>query len=145
MHGRGDEGFIAMLIQTAREKGVAGYVGDGSNRWPAVHRSDAARVFQLALEQGSGGAVYHAVGDEGVPTRAIAEAMGRHLDLPVESVAAEDAMTHFGWLGLIWSLDAPTSSALTQTRLGWQPTGPGLLDDLEAGHYFAPTVPGAGT
>jgi nucleoside-diphosphate-sugar epimerase len=145
VHGRGDKGFITMLIRTAREKGVAGYVGDGSNRWPAVHRSDAARVFHLALEHAPAGAVYHAVGDEGVPTRAIAETIGRHLGLPVESVAAEDATTHFGWLGTIWSIDVPTSSSLTQAQLGWQPTGPGLLDDLEAGHYFAPTVPGAGT
>ena len=146
VHGRGDEGFITMLIQIAREKGVAGYVGDGTNRWPAVHRSDAARVFHLALEQAPAGAVYHAVGEEGVPTRAIAEAIGRHLDLPVESIPAEDAMTHFGWMGLIWAVDVPTASAWTQAQLGWQPTGPGLLEDLEAGHYFEdPTVPGAGT
>jgi nucleoside-diphosphate-sugar epimerase len=135
VHGRGDEGFVPMLIQTAREKGVAGYVADGENRWPAVHRSDAARVFRLAFEAAPAGAVYHAVAEEGVPTRAIAEVIGRHLDVPVESIAPEDAMTHFGWMGLVWSGDLPTSSTSTREHLDWQPTGPGLLDDLE-GHYF---------
>ena len=137
-HGRGDKGFIPRLIAIAREKGVAGYVGDGQNVWPAVHRSDGARVFRLALEHGSSGSVWHAVGDEGVPTCAIAEAIGRHLDLPVASIAPDDASGHFGWIGAIWRLDLPTSSALTRQRLGWMPTGPGLLDDLDAGHYFAP-------
>ncbi|HTN81548.1 MAG TPA: SDR family oxidoreductase [Acidimicrobiales bacterium] len=137
VHGSGDEGFIKMLVDIAREKGVAGYIGDGSNRWPAVHRSDAARVFHLALEHASPGSTYNAVGEEGVPTRAIAEAIGRHLHLPVESIEADGATAHFGWLGVIWSIDVPTSSALTQVRLGWKPTGPTLLDDLDAGHYFA--------
>jgi len=137
VHGSGDEGFIKMLVDIAREKGVAGYIGDGSNRWPAVHRSDAAPVFHLALEHASPGSTYNAVGEEGVPTRAIAEAIGRHLHLPVESIEADGATAHFGWLGVIWSIDVPTSSALTQERLGWKPTGPTLLDDLDAGHYFA--------
>ena len=146
VHGRGDEGFIKMLIEIARQTGVSGYVGDGSNRWPAVHRSDAARVFHLALEQARAGAVYHAVGEEGVVTRAIADTIGRHLNVPVEPVPAEDAMSHFGWIGLIWAVDVPTASAWTRAHLGWNPTGVSLLDDVEAGHYFDdPTVPGAGT
>ena len=135
-HGDGDSGFIAMLIATAREKGVSAYVGDGSNVWPAVHRSDAARVFRLALEYPSPAAVYHAVGEEGVPTRTIAEVIGRHLGVPVESIPAEDALTYFGWIGGIWAMNAPTSNQLTRERLGWEPTGPTLLEDLEAGHYF---------
>ncbi len=101
-----------------------------------MHRSDAAHVFHLALEQAPAGAVYHALDEEGAQTRAIAEAIGRHLGLPVESIPADDAMTHFGWLGLIWSIDVPTSSAITRAQLAWQPKGPTLLDDLEAGHYF---------
>jgi nucleoside-diphosphate-sugar epimerase len=135
VHGQGDKGFIAMLIATAREKRVSGYVGDGANVWPAVHVSDAARVFRLAVEDPAGG-VFHAVDEEGVPTRAIAEAIGRHLDLPVVSIAPDDATEHFGWLGLIWSLDMPTSSASTRARLGWEPTGPKLIADIEAGHSF---------
>jgi nucleoside-diphosphate-sugar epimerase len=134
-HGRGDKGFIAMLTATARVKGVSGYIGDGSNVWPAVHRSDAARVFRLALEDPTGG-VFHAVGEAGVPTRAIAEVIGRHVEVPVRSIAPEAAIDHFGWLGMIWALDAPTSNALTREQLGWEPSGPGLIEDLEAGHYF---------
>jgi nucleoside-diphosphate-sugar epimerase len=141
VHGRGDNGFIAMLIAIAREKGVAGYVGDGANVWPAVHRSDAARVFRLALEHPAAGSVWHAVGEQGVPTRSIAEVMGRHLDLPVGSIAPDGAGAHFGFIGLIWGMDAPTSSALTQETLRWQPTGPGLIEDLEAGHYFTAANP----
>jgi nucleoside-diphosphate-sugar epimerase len=136
-HGDGDNGFIAMLIATAREKGASGTVGDGSNVWPAVHRSDAARVFRLALERTTAPAVYHAVGEAGVPTRTIAEVIGRHLGMPVESIPPEDAIAHFGWLGTIWALDAPTSNDLTRKGLGWEPTGPTLIEDLEAGHYFA--------
>jgi nucleoside-diphosphate-sugar epimerase len=136
-HGRGDKGFVPIVINIAREKGVSGYVGDGSNRWPAVHRSDAARVFRLALEEAPPGSVWHAVADEGVPTRTIAEVIGRHLDLPVASVPGERASEHFGWMGMFWGgIDAPTSSALTRQRLGWEPTGPSLIEDLEQGHYF---------
>ncbi len=135
-HGRGDNGFIAMLVATAREKGVSGYVGDGANEWPAVHRSDAARVFRLALERTSEPAVYHAVGEQGVPTHTIAEVIGRHLAVPVASIAPEDAIAHFGWLGTIWALNAPTANELTRARLGWEPSGPTLLEDLEAGSYF---------
>jgi nucleoside-diphosphate-sugar epimerase len=135
-HGSGDNGFIAMLIAIAREKGAFGYVGDGANVWPAVHRSDAARVFHLALEHAPAHAVYHAVGEQGVPTRSIAEAIGRHVNVPVDSVDPEDAMAYFGWIGAIWSLDAPSSNGLTREWLGWEPTGPTLLEDLDAGHYF---------
>jgi nucleoside-diphosphate-sugar epimerase len=135
VHGEGDSGFIAVLAGIAREKGVSGYVGDGGNRWPAVHRSDAARLFRLALEQAPAGSVLHGAGDEGIPIRQIAEVIGRKLDVPVLPVAPEDAVQHFGWLGRFLSADIPASSALTQQLLGWRPVGPGLLDDLESGHY----------
>jgi nucleoside-diphosphate-sugar epimerase len=141
VHGQGDNGFTAMLIAIAREKGVAGYIGDGANVWPAVHRSDAARVFKLSLEQAAPGSVWHAVGEHGVPTRTIAEVMGRQLHLPVGSIAPAEAGAHFGWIGLIWGLNAPTSSELTQEALRWRPTGPGLIEDLEAGHYFTAPTP----
>jgi nucleoside-diphosphate-sugar epimerase len=136
VHGEGDNGFIPMQIAIAREKGVSGYVGDGLHRWPAIHRSDAARLFRLALEQAPAGTTLHAVGDEGVPVRDIAEVIGRHLDLPVASVAAQDAFTQFGWLGGPLSIDAPSSAQITQRLLGWHPTGPALIDDLDKGHYF---------
>jgi nucleoside-diphosphate-sugar epimerase len=135
-HGRGDQGFIPRVIETARETGVSGYVGDGSNVWPAVHRSDAARLYRLVLERAPARSVWHAVAEEGVTTRLIAEAIGRHLGIPVASVAPEDARTHFGWMGVFWALNAPASSELTRARLGWQPVGPGLLADLDEGSYF---------
>jgi nucleoside-diphosphate-sugar epimerase len=136
VHGDGDNGFIAMLVGIAREKGVAGYIGDGTNRWPAVHRFDAARLFRLGLESAAAGSVLHAVADEGVPIRDIAGAFGRHLDLPIVSISPDDAGAHFGFLGGLLGVDSPASSALTQERLGWRPTHPGLIDDLEQGHYF---------
>jgi len=135
-HGRGDNGFIATIIQIAKDKGVSGYVGDGSNVWPAVHRSDAARVYALALKEAPGGSVWHAVAEPGVPTRTIAEVIGRHLELPVAPISPDDASQHFGWIGPFWATNVPASSALTQERLGWHPTGPGLIEDLEQGHYF---------
>ena len=135
VHGEGDSGFIATLAGIARDKGVSGYIGDGANRWPAVHRLDAARLFRLALEQAPAGSVLHGAGEEGIPVREIAEVMGRQLDLPVIAVAPEQADEHFGWLGRFLAADIPASSTLTQELLGWRPTGPGLLDDLEAGHY----------
>jgi nucleoside-diphosphate-sugar epimerase len=135
-HGDGDNGFIATLVAIAREKGVSGYIGDGTNRWPAVHRLDSARLFRLGLEQAPAGSTLHAVADEGVPVRDIAEVIGRHLKLPVVSVAAEDAGEHFTWLGGFLGLDAPASSALTRELLGWEPTQPGLIADLDEGHYF---------
>jgi nucleoside-diphosphate-sugar epimerase len=136
VHGDGDNGFIATLVGIARDRGVAGYIGDGSNRWPAVHRLDAARLFRLALETAPAGSVLHAIADEGLPIRAIAEVFGRHLDLPVASISPEDAPEHFSWLAGFLGGDSPASSALTRELLGWEPTQPGLIDDLEEGHYF---------
>lgn len=140
VHGEGDRGFVPMLIDAARKGGRSGYVGDGSNRWPAVHRHDAARLYRLALEKAPAGSVLHGAAEEGVPVRAIAEAIGRHLDVPVASVSAEEAGEPFGWLGRLVGLDAPASSALTRELLGWEPTGSALLDDLDSGHYFAATA-----
>jgi nucleoside-diphosphate-sugar epimerase len=136
VHGAGDHGFIAALVAIAREKGVAGYVAAGTNRWPAVHRSDAAQVIRLGLEQAPAGTLLHAVDEEGVPAREIAEAIGRGLELPVTSIAAEDAQQHFGWIGGFFAMDIPASSALTQKLLGWTPSGPTLRQDLDAGPYF---------
>ncbi|MFF0713864.1 SDR family oxidoreductase [Streptomyces bauhiniae] len=136
VHGRGDKGFVPHLIRIAREKGVAAYVGDGANRWPGVHRLDAARLFRLVLEQAPAGTRWHAAADEGVPFRDLAEVIGRHLDVPVVSVPAERAGEHFGFLGRFAAVDNPTSSAATRERLGWRPTEPGLLADLDEGHYF---------
>ena len=140
VHGDGDHGFMATLVGIARDKGVSGYIGDGSNRWPAVHRLDAAHLFRLALEKAPAGSVLHAVADEGVPIRAIAEVIGRHLDVPVAAIAPEDAAEHFAWLAGFLGVDSPASSALTRELLGWQPTQPGLLDDLDKGHYFRQPV-----
>jgi nucleoside-diphosphate-sugar epimerase len=136
-HGDGDNGFIATLVGIAREKGVAGYIGDGSNRWPAVHRLDSARLFRLGLEQAPAGTTLHAVADEGVPIREIAEVIGRHLDVPVVSIAAEDAAEHFTWMAGFLGADSPASSVLTRELLGWEPVQPGLIADLDEGHYFA--------
>ena len=136
VHGAGDHGFIALLVAIAREKGVAGYVGDGANRWPAVHRSDAARITRLGLEKAPAGALLHAVSEEGVPTREIAEAIGRGLDLPVTSIAAQDVPEHFGWIGNFFGMDIPASSARTRELLGWSPSGPTLIEDIDAGPYF---------
>src|SRR6185437_906510 len=136
VHGEGDHGFMAALVGIARAKGVSGYLGDGSSRWPAVHRHDAARLFRLALETAPAGSVLHAVADEGVPVRAIAEVIGRHLGLPVVAMAPEEAGAHFGFLAAFLGVDSPASSALTRELLGWQPTHLGLIDDLEEGHYF---------
>ena len=134
VHGDGDHGFVPALIGIARDTGVSGYVGDGANRWPAVHRLDAARLFRLALESAPAGSILHAVADEGVPTRDIA-AVDRPPSRPPASVAAE-TREHFGWLGGFFGADIPASSALTRELVGWQPTHPGLIDDLDQGHYF---------
>jgi nucleoside-diphosphate-sugar epimerase len=136
VHGAGDHGFLAALGGIARARGVSGYIGDGSNRWPAVHQLDAAHLFRLALETAPAGSTLHAIADEGVPIRDIAAVIGRHLDLPVAAISPEDAGEHFGWLARFLAADSPASSALTRELLGWQPTHPGLIDDLEAGHYF---------
>ena len=135
-HGDGDNGFIAFLIEIAREKGVSGYIGDGANRWPAVHRLDSARLFRLALEQAPASSTLHAVAEEGVPIRDVAETIGRHLDVPVVSVSAENAAEHFAWMAGFLGADSPASSALTRELLGWEPAQPGLIDDLDQGHYF---------
>jgi len=137
VHGEGDHGFVPVLIGIARSKGVSGYIGDGANRWPAVHRLDAAHLYGLALESAPAGSVVHAIGDQGVATREIAEVIGRHLDIPVVSIAPEDAREHFDWMAAFWALDAPASNALTRELLDWEPTHIGLIEDLEQGHYFA--------
>jgi nucleoside-diphosphate-sugar epimerase len=136
VHGDGDNGFMTTVIGIARDKRVSGYIGDGSNRWPAVHRLDAARLFRLALESAPAGSVLHGVADEGVPIRDIAEVIGRHLDLPAVAVSPDDATEHFSWLAGLIAADSPASSALTRELLGWQPTHPGLIEDLQQGHYF---------
>ena len=136
VHGDGDQGFMATFVDVARKHGVAGYVGDGANRWPAVHRSDAARLVRLAVEGAPAGSVFHAVGEEGVPFRAIAETMGRRLGLPATSVAPEQALEHFGPLGFFAGVDSPAGAAITRERLGWEATGPTLLEDLDRDHYY---------
>jgi len=134
VHGEGERhGFIPQLIAMARSKGVSGYIGDGTSRWPAVHVKDAARLYRLAVEQAPAGAVLNAVGDEGVPVREIAEAIGRHLNLPAKSLPAAE---YQGMLVHLLSTDMPASSAITQELLGWKPTHPGLIEDIEQGHYF---------
>lgn len=137
VHGEGDHGFVPMLIGIARDAGVSAYVGDGANRWPAVQRTDAARLYRLALERGQAGACYHGNAEEGVAFGDIAAAIGRHLQLPVRAVPAEAAAAQFGWMARFASQDVPTSSAWTREQLGWQPTGPGLLQDLDGAGYFA--------
>jgi nucleoside-diphosphate-sugar epimerase len=126
------QGLISPAIDAYRQKGVAVYVGDGANRWAAAHIDDVARLYRLAIEKAQPNAKYHAVGEEGVSMKAIAEAIGRRLRLPVKSIPAEEAGEYFGWLAMFAGLDMPASSALTQERLGWKPTGPSLLEDLAA-------------
>jgi nucleoside-diphosphate-sugar epimerase len=140
VHGEGDHGFVPRLISIAREKGVSAYIGDGLNRWPAVHRLDAAHLFRLALERGAAGERYHGVADESVPAREIAEVIGRQLSVPVVSKSREEAADHFGWIAHFFGIDGPASSAQTQQRLGWQPVQPGLIADLDAEHYFEPVL-----
>ncbi|GAA2779187.1 SDR family oxidoreductase [Streptomyces rameus] len=135
-HGDGDNGFMTALVGIARAKGVSGYIGDGANRWPAVHRLDAARLFRLAAEKAPAGSVLHGVAEEGVEIRDVAEVIGRHLDVPVASVAPAAAAEHFGWLGEFLALDVAASSTLTRELLDWAPVQPGLLADLDKGHYF---------
>ncbi len=138
VHGDGDNGFIATFVAIARQRAMAGYVGEGTNRWPAVHRSDAARLARLAVEAAPAGSVLHAVGDGGVRFREIAEAMGRHLDVPTVSVSEADAAEHFAPLGHFVGLDSPASAAITRELLGWEPSGPSLMEDLEEDHYYVP-------
>lgn len=132
VHGKGDHGFMARLIDLARQKGISGYIGDGSNRWPAVHVKDTANLIRLAVENAQPGSVLHAVGDEGVAQLDFANVIGSHLEVPVKSVSPEE----LGFLGVVLSSDMPASSHITQQILGWKPVQPGLLEDLDKGHYF---------
>lgn len=141
VHGAGDEGFVATFVDVARQRGVSAYVADGANRWPAVHVSDAARLVRLAAESAPAGSVLHAAGEEGVVFRDLAAAIGSQLGVPAASVAPGDALEHFGFLGLFAGLDSAVSSVVTRELLGWAPTGPTLLEDIDAGHY----TPGAAT
>jgi nucleoside-diphosphate-sugar epimerase len=136
VHDTVKQGLVTYLIAVAREKGLSAYVGEGRNRWAAGHVSDAARLYRLTLEKAEPGAKYHAVGEEGVSMREIAEAIGRGLKVPAKSLSPEEAQAHFGWLGIFAGMDLPASSAQTQERLGWRPTGPGLIADLEQMRYF---------
>ncbi len=136
VHDTVKQGLVTYSIQIAREKGVAAYIGDGRNRWPAAHRLDTARLYRLALEKAESGDRYHAVAEEGVPARDIAEAIGRGLGVPVVSLTPEESSKHFGWLAVFAGWDVPASSAHTREKLGWNPTGPGLLSDLENMRYF---------
>jgi len=136
VHGPGDHGFVSVLVGIAREKGVSAYIGDGANAWSAVHRLDAGHLVRLAVDAAPAGSALHATAEEGVPTRAIAEAIGRGLDLPVVSIPADQAAEHFGWLGRFFGVDARAKSMATQELLGWKPTQPGLIEDLDAGHYY---------
>ena len=135
VHGTGDHGFIAILAALARQRGVAGYPGDGVNRWAAVHRADAARLVTLGLEKAPAGARLHAVAEEGIPTREIAQAIGHAFDLPVASIAPDRVQDHFGWIGTFFAMDLTATSTLTREILGWAPTGPTLIEDIDAGAY----------
>jgi nucleoside-diphosphate-sugar epimerase len=138
VHGEGDHGFVSLLVAAARAQGVAGFVGDGSTGWAAVHRSDAARMIRLGLEKAPAGSLLHAVGETRVLSKEIAEELGRGLGLPVESVPPEHAVAHFGFIGTFFGMDMSSTSALTQELLGWTPSGPTLKDDLASGSYFRP-------
>jgi nucleoside-diphosphate-sugar epimerase len=136
VHGDGDHGFVPRLIQIAREKGISGYPGEGTNRWSAVHRRDAATLFRLAIEKAAAGARLHAAAEEGVTSRRIAETIGKKLGVPVQSIPSERIMEHFGWLGAFFAIDKPASSAKTRELVGWKPAQIGLIQDLEQGQYF---------
>lgn len=136
VHGVGDHGFVPIMIDIARRTGVAAYIGDGMNRWPAVHRLDGARLFRLALEHGAPGSRFHAVAEEGIAMREIAETIGAALNMPVKSIAVAEAQAHFEWLAPFVGIDNPTSSAITRETLDWHPTGPGLLSDMRDNGYF---------
>lgn len=133
--GDGDHGFAAVLSRIARERGISAYLGDGLNRWSAVHRLDAAKLVQLAVDKAPAGSVWHAVGEEGLATRDIAEALGQYHHVPVASVPMDQARAHFDWIGMFFGMDAPASNAITRDRLGWSPSHPSLMQDIAAGHY----------
>ena len=135
VHGKGDKGFIPFIINQARKKGLSAYVGDGNNRWPAVHRLDAVHAFRLAIEKASKGERYNAIDDEGVTIREIAELIGKKLNLPVKSITQEEAMQHFDWMSRFIVFDNPATSYKTQEQLGWKPTHTGLIEDMQQ-HYF---------
>ncbi len=137
VHGHGDHGFVPILINIARQTGVAAYIGDGANRWPGVHRLDAARLYRLALEHGAEDGPFHGVAEEGVPMRQITEVIARRLNLPLKSISPDEAAGHFGWFARFAGIDAPASSARTRARLGWTPTHPDLLADLDHPAYFS--------
>ncbi|MCY1020074.1 SDR family oxidoreductase [Pyxidicoccus sp. MSG2] len=137
VHGQGDHGFVPALIDIARRTGIAAFVGDGANHWPAVHRLDAARLFRLALEKAAPGSTFHGVAEEGIPMRAIAETIGQGLGLPVRGISADEASAHFDWMARFVQLDILTSSAITQAGLGWSPREAGLLTDMRESGYFS--------
>jgi nucleoside-diphosphate-sugar epimerase len=136
VHGPGDHGFISTIVRVARERGVSGYINDGANVWPAVHRLDAAALLARALDRAPAGAVLHAVAEPGVATRAIAQAIGSGLGLPVDSIPSDQASQHFGWIGMFFGLGCPASSTLTQERYDWTPVHPTLIEDINSGAYF---------
>ncbi len=139
-HGVGDNGLITSLINIARQRGVSGYINDGANRWPAVHRLDSARLFRLAAESAPAGSILHAVGDQGVPIIEVATVIARHLELPLASIPPEEAPAHFTWMARFSGLDSPASAEITKALLGWEPTHVGLIADLDEGHYFTASV-----
>jgi nucleoside-diphosphate-sugar epimerase len=136
VHGHGDHGFVPILIQIAREKGISAYVGEGQNRWPAIHRLDAARIYRLAIEHGAAGGPFHGTAEDGVPFKDIAEIIGRRLNIPVVSIRPEQAAAHFGWFAMFAAIDAPASSTRTRATLNWHPEHPTLLADLDHPAYF---------
>ncbi|MCW2839459.1 MAG: NAD-dependent epimerase/dehydratase, partial [Aeromicrobium sp.] len=135
VHGAGDGGFVATYAQIARDRGFVGYVDDGANRWAAVHRTDAAALFRLAIEQARGGSILHGAAEQGISIRELAEVLGARMELPVRSVPPQDAAEHFGWFATFIALDAAATSTVTRESLGWVPSGPTLLQDVDAGHY----------